>query len=440
MDQQMKVGHSVDERKQLWRIDHQEFPVCVLPSGRSSKPVKPWVTTLIDDATRVILSVLVTVERPDATSVGVALADGMRPKSTTLPGVTLSGVPLALLNDNGGEFRSDQVLGMLKRPGIASMRTYPYMKHLNGKAERVQQTIQHELAHRLPGWAHGPKTLKLKDLYGFDGALMSEELLTEMILDWVDTYNGERPHTELDGATPLQGGGAALPGPCGRHGGGPPGDNAGRQPRKVTADGISLRGQLYTSGELAQLRLVGRQVDVRYLPHDASFIEVFDGDTWLCTCVPVDKVDPEGLELMAQVRKEQYTTARAYQDAARERRELAVATATPERPALLPLSTPRAASAPGRRHRGGPASRQSRAAPAALPARPCRRRLGAAVRRRDRLRENAGQRPAARRPHRGTGELPAAQGPGTARDAGCVRSVLRPRRQLLRKGSTPSTG
>jgi putative transposase len=345
MDQQMRVRHSVDERNQLWRADHQEYPVWVLPAGRTSRPVKPWVTTIIDDATRVLMSVLVTVERPDATSVTVSLADAMRPKSTTMPGVMLGGVPMALLNDNGGEFRSEQVLGMLKRLGIASQRTYPYMKHLNGKAERVQQTMQQELAQRLPGWSEGPKTLRLKDVYGLDGALISEELLVELILGWVDFYNSERPHQALDGATPLQAW-AAQHTPIRKAE--PEQVRLAMMPaanaRKVTPDGVSFRGQLYTSGELARLRMVGRKVDVRYLPHDPSFIEVFDGDTWLCTCVPVDKLDADGLELMAQVRKEQYTTARAYQDAARERRELAVATATPDQPALLPLSAPRPAS------------------------------------------------------------------------------------------------
>lgn len=157
MKNQMRVRHTVDERNQLWRMDHQEFPVWVLPAGRSSRPLKPWVTTIIDDATRVIMAVLVTVERPNSTSVAVALADAMRPKATTLPGVLLGGVPLAVLTDNGGEFRSEQVVGMLRRLGVASKRSYPYMKHLNGKAERVQQTMQHELGQRLPGWANGPK-------------------------------------------------------------------------------------------------------------------------------------------------------------------------------------------------------------------------------------------------------------------------------------------
>src|SRR5690606_9869997 len=111
------------------------------------------------------------------------------------------------------------------------------------------------------------------------------------------------------------------------------------KPRKVTADGISFGGKLFTSGELASLRMVGREVDVRFLPNDGSFIEVFDGDQWLCTCVPVTNLDQDGLALMAKVRREQYLTARTFQDVARDRRHLAVATATPDRPTLLPLST-----------------------------------------------------------------------------------------------------
>ena len=339
MDQQMKARHAVEERNQLWRIDHQEFPVWVLPGGRSATPVKPWLTTVIDDATRLIVAFLLTVERPDATSTAVVLADAVRLKPTSLPGVQVGGLPLALLSDNGGEFRSEQLTGMLRRLGIASRRTFPYMKHLNGKVERVQQTMQHELARNLTGYAYGPKTLKLKDLFGLDGDLISEELLVALLDDWVARYNTERPHSALDGRTPLQAW-AAQQTPLRA-----PDMEAVRlammpaaRGRKVTPDGISFNNQLYTSGELARLRLVGRQVDVRFLPNDESFIEVFDGDDWLCTCVPAHQVSTEDLDLLRQVRKEQYTTARAYHEAARERRALAVATATPDNPVILPFS------------------------------------------------------------------------------------------------------
>lgn len=348
MDKQMKVRHAVEERNQLWRIDHQEFPVWVLPSGRTTTPVKPWLTTIIDDNTRLIVAFLLTVEHPDATSTAVALADAVRLKPTSLPNVQIGGLPLAVLSDNGGEFRSDQVTGMLRRLGIASRRTFPYMKHLNGKVERVQQTMQHELARNLIGYAHGPKTLKLKDLFGLDGDLISEELLVALLDDWVAHYNTERPHSALGGQTPLQVW-AAQHTPLRA-----PDMEAVRlsmmpaaHSRKVTPDGISFNSQLYTSGDLARLRLVGRQVDVRFLPHDDSFIEVFDGDTWLCTCVPSHRVTIDDLEQLRQVRQEQYTIARAYHEAARDRRAAAIATATPDRPVILPFSTPTASSLHG---------------------------------------------------------------------------------------------
>ena len=338
MNKQMRVRHTVDERNQLWRIDHQEFPVWVLPAGRSSTPVKPWVTTIIDDRTRYLLAVLVTVERADATAVTVALADAIRIKDTVLPHVQVGGVPLALGYDNGGELRSEQVQTMLRRLGIASRRTFPYMKHLNGKVERVQQTMQNELGQRLPGFAGGPKTLKLRNLYGLDGDLLTEELFTELLLAWTEEYNTERTHQALEGRTPLQEW-AAEHTPLRK-----PDMEMVRlammleaEPRKVTTDGVSFKSQMYGSGELAALRIVDQDVTLRYLPHDDTFVEVFDGDRWLCTAVKSHKLDADGRALMRQVQKDQYRTARAFAEAARQRRKLAAATATVDQPHLASL-------------------------------------------------------------------------------------------------------
>ena len=168
---------------------------------------------------------------------------------------------------------------------------------------------------------------------------MTEQLFVELVCDWVDTYNTEREHQSLDGQTPLQAW-SAKPTPLRTA----PDDEIRRammpasKPRKVTADGISLSGQLYTSAELARQKLIGRQVDVRYWPHDDSHIEVFDGDTWLATAVKVNELDEDGRRLLAEVNREQYRTARSFVEAARERRQIAIATATADKPVRVPLS------------------------------------------------------------------------------------------------------
>ena len=345
LDKQMRVRHTVEERNQLWRVDHQEFPVWLLPGGRSTTPFKPWITTIIDDCTRYLMALLITGEPATATTVGVALADAVRLKPTTIPGVEVGGVPQALASDNGGEFRSAQYTTMLRELGIASKRTYPYMKHLNGKAERVQQTMQQELGQLIPGYAQGPKTLKLKDLFGLDADVLGEELFTEIALNWANTYNVERAHDELGGRAPLL---AWSEQQTPLREADPETVRLAMMPtsskRKVTPDGISLSNQLYTSGELAALRIVDRMVDVRFLPHDDSFIEVFDGDRWLCTAVKVHRVNETGRALMSAVHKEQYATARAYHVAARERRQEAVATATVDNPKMGRITAPRASS------------------------------------------------------------------------------------------------
>ena len=55
--------------------------------------------------------------------------------------------------------------------------------------------MQDELIKGLPGYAQGPRTHKVKDLFGLDGQqLLTEDTLVVMITEWVDACNGERSH------------------------------------------------------------------------------------------------------------------------------------------------------------------------------------------------------------------------------------------------------
>lgn len=307
----------------LWHIDHQELPIWVLPRGHRTNPVKPWCTTVQDDRTRRIMSVLLTVTAATAESTMVTLADGMLLRPLSVEGQFVGGVPTAIHSDNGGEFRSSQYTQFLGRLGITRKLTFPYMKHQNGKVERVQKTMQQDLVAALPGFADGPETLKRKDLFGLDGPLIDEDALWERLLNWVEAYNSERPHSALAGQTPNQV--WVEHDPSLRQ----PDPEATRlamlvesKPRKVQPTGVYFDGQYYTSPELGAAQLIGAEVVVRYMPMNLSFIEVYYNDKWVATAYPHASLTPAQREALDEMRRAQYKDARSYHAAAAERRSL----------------------------------------------------------------------------------------------------------------------
>ena len=320
---QMKVLYTADARNDIWHMDHQELPVWVLPRGHTVNPVKPWLTTVEDDATRRIMATLLTVERPSAEHVAVVLADAMRTKTITGTDQAVGGVPVIVHSDNGGEFKSNHYKTALLRLGITRKLSFPYMKHQNGKVERVQKTMQDELIKGLPGHSAAPKTLKLRDLFGLDAPLLDEDALVVLVDEWVDCYNNERPHQSLGGLTPDQAW-------CQQ-------DNPLREAEletlrlallasdrasyKVQPVGVSFNNRYYTAPEFATRGLVGRQVQVRYMPSDDSFIEVFADGKWVCTALLHADLTDEQRDEIKEATRDQYTRARAYHAAAAERRK-----------------------------------------------------------------------------------------------------------------------
>lgn len=333
-DVQLYRRYETPERNLMWDIDHQELPVSVVPKGHRT-PQKPWLTTVIDDCTRMVMSQILTFGRPGAEEVVAALADGMRLKPTT-SGEAVGGVPQAVRCDHAAEFKGRLFRESLLRLGVAVQPTYPYLSHLNGKVERFHRTLQDEFCATLPGYTHGPRTLSKRDLFGSEAEPLHEKLFLELLLDWVERYNTERPHQTLEGRTPLQAW-------CDHH-------TPLRQvdvdqlrlsmvisedDRKVTKSGVRFDRVDYTSPDLPP---VGTKVEVRYLPHDRSFIEVFYDGQWACTAWPHANLTDEEVRQLQQRRIDQYTDARAFHRAAAERRQLAAAEATPEQPRILPAA------------------------------------------------------------------------------------------------------
>lgn len=321
---QPRTLYVAPHRNHTWRADHEELPVWVRPRG-AVLPEKPWVTVVQDDATRMAMAVLYTFGRPSSEQVLAALAAAMLPTATNVPGEVVGGRPLRLITDNGADFTSGVVRDSLTHLGIVARNSYPYSSHQNGKIERFNRTTQDEFAARLPGFSHGPATLSGKRLFARSGDLLDEDVFRELLLDWVEEYNTERPHSSLDGRTPLE---AWCEDPTPLR----PADPAllrlsmlaADKPRKVQQLGVFFHRRYYQ--RLALAAHIGRDVVVRHLPYDESFIEVFTPTgEWITTAYPHPDLTDAELAAMEQRRREHYTNAREYLSRAAQRRAEVVA-------------------------------------------------------------------------------------------------------------------
>jgi transposase InsO family protein len=89
-----------------------------------------------------------------------------------------------LMTDNGSGYRSRVFGEVLATAGVAHLRTRPYRPATNGKAERLNLTIEREWAYARPYTSNQQRLAALGP--------------------WLHDYNHHRPHRALDGRSPMQ--------------------------------------------------------------------------------------------------------------------------------------------------------------------------------------------------------------------------------------------
>lgn len=272
-------------RNMRWEADHKELPVQVT-APRGTRPVKPWVTLFIDCFSRLIMGWALSL-RPDSAVVLAALRRGLVVDPERGP---FGGVPQVLVPDGGLEFATaalERVCGVL---GTTLAPTEAYAPHQKGKVERANLTVDQEFLSGLPFYAEGPRAADGR-LYGPDAPPMALGLFVDRFAEWVIDYNTVRAHSALGGLTPLQRWTADAT---------PVREVPAEQlrwllladvERTINRDGVHFGGETFIAPELNGR--VGERVQVRYTPHDLRRIEVFRGDTWLCTAHPQGQLSGE---------------------------------------------------------------------------------------------------------------------------------------------------
>ena len=141
--EQVQIDHTVVD---LMVVDEQHR----LPIGR------PYVTAGIDVFSRAFVGLVVTLDPPSATTVGLCLAHMVTDKRAWLEqlGVEatwpMSGKPVELYLDNAAEFRSEALRRGCEQHGIGLRYRPPGRPHYGGIVERVIGTMM-QLIHELPG-------------------------------------------------------------------------------------------------------------------------------------------------------------------------------------------------------------------------------------------------------------------------------------------------
>lgn len=139
------------------QMDHTPVDLIVVDECSREPIGRPYLTIAIDTFTRCIVGMLLTLEAPSATSVGLCLTHTVTDKSRWLSGLGITdmtwpmhGKPSKIFLDNASEFKSDALKRGCEQHGIEREYRPPGQPHFGGIVERVIGTAM-KMVHELPG-------------------------------------------------------------------------------------------------------------------------------------------------------------------------------------------------------------------------------------------------------------------------------------------------
>ena len=116
-----------------------------------TKPVKPWLTVVLDDYSRAVAGYFLSFEAPSAAQTALALRQAIWRKED--PRWHVCGIPEVLYSDNGSDFISqhlEQVSADLKMQLVFST---PGVPRGRGRIERFFATLAQMFLCDLPGYS-----------------------------------------------------------------------------------------------------------------------------------------------------------------------------------------------------------------------------------------------------------------------------------------------
>jgi putative transposase len=254
---------------EMWQADHTVLDILVLDAA--GKPVRPWLTVIVDDHSRAIAGYFLTLQAPSALNTALALRHAIWRKAN--PAWVISGIPEQLYVDNGSDFTSkhiDQACIALK---IRLVHSLPGRPRGRGKIERLFRTINDMFLPDLPGHLIKGKPLSIPALTLAQLAERFEVFVCDVYHRRVHGSTGEPPVSRWQAGGFLP----AIP------------ESLEQldlllvhvpKPRKVLRDGIRLMGRRYVEPTLAAF--VGEQVEALYDPRDLTEIRIYHEGKFVC--------------------------------------------------------------------------------------------------------------------------------------------------------------
>lgn len=260
-------NHQAKHSNELWQADHMLLDILILQENKG-KPIRPWLTIIIDDYSRAIAGYELSFLAPSAMKTALALRQAIWRKQE--PQWSICGIPSILYTDHGSDFTSkhiEQVCIDLKIQLIFSTIGEPRGR---GKIERFFRTLNQLLLSELSGYIKSKNPVAKHTLAE----------LNVMIRQFIIKYN-QRMHPSIK----------ETPKARWEMGGFLPNMPASidqldlllltvTKSRLVQRDGIRFQGLRYLDPILANY--VGESVVIRYDPADITSIRVFYKNNYLC--------------------------------------------------------------------------------------------------------------------------------------------------------------
>lgn len=317
-----------DAHRIVWQIDHKA-PLHVLvrdlraPAHRThSGEVRPYLTLVIDSASRLVMAGLFSYDPPDRFMVAAAIRAAML-MSETKP---FGGIPDEIWVDNGKDLIAQHVQQLAQGLGATLVPGPPHQPQIRGIVERFHETLDTRLWATLPGYVganvvernpHAKAELTLAELDQRFQAFIEryhQEVHSETgcsPLHFWQEHMAQRPVEERLLDVLLH--------------------EAAR--RRVLKEGIKYGGRVYWHTELATL--VGEEVLVRAAPSYTApdDLEVYFQTQWRCTAFALDSAQGRAVPrpVVAEAQRRQRAHARKRIAAARDKLAEATPSTTPSR-------------------------------------------------------------------------------------------------------------
>lgn len=197
------IGHfpGADWPLSVIQIDHTKLDIILVDEVYRHPVGRPWIALAIDVFSRMVVGFYISLDPPDAMSVGLCIAHAILPKETWLAGRNITtpwpcwGIPRTIHADNAKVFRGKMLKRACEEHGIDLEWRPVATPHWGGHIERYLGTLLKEI-HTLPGTTFSnPKKRGEYDSEKESAMTLSE--LETWLAEYITGVYHQRAHSAL---------------------------------------------------------------------------------------------------------------------------------------------------------------------------------------------------------------------------------------------------